>query len=101
MNLQPELEETISSIIEYQQLILLKKIAKDKNWDFKKMNSEYTSQKIKSENNIKRGRGRPTKSKKTNLDTEINYSAQDGDNDRNEWRDYENDYRIVDPNLFT
>lgn len=78
MSLQPELEETIQSIIEYQQHILLKKIAKDKNWDLEKMSSKSGSTKTKTSNSSKRGRGRPKKEKKTNLDTDIIYSERDG-----------------------
>lgn len=78
MSLQPELEETIHSIIEYQQHILLKRIAKDKNWDLEKMSSKSGSNKTKPSNTSKRGRGRPKKEKKTNLDTEIIYSERDG-----------------------
>ena len=101
MSLQHELEETVSSIIEYQQRILLRKIAKEKNWDLETMISS-SSQKNNNSNDVKRGRGRPTKQQKTNdsLDTNISYSDQNGNNLKDSRNDFESDYRIVDPNIF-
>ena len=96
MSLQPELEETIHSIIEYQQHILLKKIAKDKNWDLEKMSSKSSSTKTKTSNSTKRGRGRPTKAKKTNLDTDIVYSGRDSDNEQESYNYFDGDFRVVD-----
>ena len=96
MSLEPELEETIHSIIEYQQHILLKRIAKDKNWDLEKMSSKSSSNKTKTSNSSKRGRGRPTKAKKTNLDTDIVYSGRDSGDEQESYNYFDGDFRVVD-----
>ena len=65
----------------------------EKNWELKTMSSG--SNKIKTPDSGKRGRGQPTKAKNNNLDTDMTYSERSSDNEQDSSNGNDNDYRAV------